>query len=217
MNEIRGDRRGASALILRRDRWPKTQRKGLILVLAVIVLLGVVGTAVGVGISLLGQQEQFDKQRESIPGEPKRIGPLVEISSGSGWSLIGWRSDRGLCLDLAVEGNSGGGCGFGVRGEPRASDVPEPDHLISVSVTDSPGNSSMIAGVVARQVERAELVLTDGSIVETQLIEAPAELQADVAFLLVRLPAGKRELLSAVVAYDKTHQVLERLELPSGN
>lgn len=217
MDEIRGDRRGASAPRLRRGRWPKPRRKGLILAFAIIVLLGVVGTAVGVGISLLSQQEQFDKQRGSIPGEPERIGPFVEITSGPGWSLVGWRSDRGICLDLAVQGNSGGGCGFGVRGEPHASNGPQPEHWISVSVSDAPGSSSVIAGVVAKQVDRVDVVLGDGSIIETQVIEAPAELQADVAFLFVRLPAEKRELLNAVVAYDRTHEVLERLELPSGN
>jgi hypothetical protein len=112
---------GASANAPRRQRaWRlRPRRTRLVLAVAIFVLLAAVGTAVGVGVNLLTQQERFDEQRERIPGGPERIGPLVEISSGPGWSLVAWRSNSGICLDFVVPMSSSGGCGFGVRGEPR--------------------------------------------------------------------------------------------------
>ena len=128
-------RPGASASAARRQRvWRlRPRRTRLVLAVAIFVLLAAVGTAVGVGVNLLTQQERFDEQRERIPGEPKRIGPLVEVASTPGWSLVASRSDRGICLDFVVWQSSSGGCGFGVRGESRDSahaSTPPPKHWI---------------------------------------------------------------------------------------
>jgi hypothetical protein len=90
-----------------------------VLALAGITLLALAGVAVSVG-SLLTQQERF---HASVPDDPKRRGPLVEITSGDNWALIGWRSDVGICLDFAIPGNSPFGCGFPVRGAKPATDA----------------------------------------------------------------------------------------------
>jgi hypothetical protein len=143
-------RPGASANAPRRQRaWKlRPRRSRLVLAVAIFVLLAVVGTAVGVGVNLLNQQERFDEQRERIPGEPKRIGPLVEITSGPGWSLVAWRSNGGICLDFVVPKSSSGGCGFGVRGEPRDTahaSAPPPTHWISGGTSSQPGAAMAVS------------------------------------------------------------------------
>lgn len=191
----------------------RPRRTRLVLAVAIFVLLAAVGTAVGVGVNLLTQQERFDEQRERIPGEPKRIGTLVEITSGPGWSLVAWRSNSGICLDFVVPMSSSGGCGFGVRGEPRDTahaSAPPPTHWISGGTSSQPGAATVIDGVVAEEVARVEVVLSNGRVLHLPVIEAPAELQANVDFFLVQVPKDKGGLVRSFIAYSEEGQVLER-------
>jgi hypothetical protein len=104
----------------RRIRRPRRTRKAVILASAAILIAALAGTAVGFGIDLIRQQEQFHTRR---PDDPKRVGPVVEITSGAQWALLAWRSEVGLCLDFAIPGNSPFGCGFPVRGAKPATDI----------------------------------------------------------------------------------------------
>jgi hypothetical protein len=196
-----------------RRAWKQRPRRiRLVLAVAIFVLLSAVGTAVGVGINLLAQQERFDEQRERIPGEPKRIGPLVEVTSAPGWSLVAWRSDSGICLDFVVPQSSGGACGFDVRGEPSDTadgSAPPAKHWISGAVTSGPGAATVIDGVVAEEVARVDVVLSNGRVVHARVIEAPTELQANVDFFLVQVP-GDAGLVRAFIAYEEAGGVLER-------
>lgn len=216
LDEIR--RPGASGNVLRLQRgWRlRPRRTRLVIALAIFVLLAAVGTAVGVGVSLLAQQERFDKQRERIPGEPKRIGPLVEITSGPGWSLTAWKSNSGMCLDFVVPKSSSGGCGFGVRGEPHDTahpGAPPPKHWISGGTSSGPGVGTVVDGVVAEEVARVEVVLADGRILDVPVLEAPPELRGDVDFFLLQVPADSGGLVRTFVAYGEEGQVLERRRL----
>src|SRR5436190_9431726 len=74
-------------------------RRPTLLAAALLMVLALAGTAVGVSVNLLAQQKWFHAQ---APDDPQRIGPLVQITSGDNWALIAWRSNRGLCLDFAV-------------------------------------------------------------------------------------------------------------------
>jgi hypothetical protein len=213
LDEIR--RPGASANVSRlRRAWRlRPRRTRLVLVVAIFVLLAAVGTAIGVGVNLLAQQERFDEQRERIPGEPKRIGPLVEIKSGPGWSLVAWRSDRGICVDFVVPQSSSGGCGFGVRGEPRDTahaSAPPPRHWVAGGTSSQPGAAIVIDGVVAEEVARVEIVLRNGRVLHPAVIEAPAELQANVDFFLIQVPEDEGSLVRSFIAYGEEGQVLER-------
>jgi hypothetical protein len=191
----------------------KPRRTRLVLALAILFLLGAAGTAIGVAVDLLAQQERFDEQREGIPGEPKRIGALVEITSGPGWSLVAWTSDSGMCLDFVVPQSSSGGCGFGVRGEPRDTArmaAPAPKHWISGATTSGPGAATVIDGVVAEEVARVDVVLSNGRVLRVPVIEAPTELRANVDFFLVQVPEDEGGLVRAFIAYDEAGGVLER-------
>jgi hypothetical protein len=217
LDEIRSPEARANVRRLQRAWRLGPRRTRLVLVLAIFVVLAVAGTAVGIGINLLAQQERFDEQRERIAGEPKRIGPLVEITSGPGWSLVAWRSDSGICLDFVVPTSSSGACGFGVRGESDATahnGAPLPKHWISGGTT-SALDTTVIDGVVAEEVARVEVVLGDGRILDAPVIEAPPELQANVDFFLLRLPADSSRPLPSdftrvFIAYNEERQVLER-------
>lgn len=213
LDEIRSPGARANVRRLQRAWRLGARRPRLVLVLAIFVLLAAAGTAVGIGINLLAQQERFDEQRERIPGEPKRIGPLVEITSGPGWSLVAWRSSSGICLDFVVPKSSSGACGFGVRGEPRDTahpSAPPPKHWISGGTSYGPGVGTVIDGVVAEAVARVEIVLGDGRIIAVRVIEAPAELRTDVDFFLLQVPGDSGGLVRAFIAYSEDGRVLER-------
>lgn len=199
-------------------------RRPMLLAAALLMLLGLVGTAVGVGVSLLAQQERFHAQ---APNDPERIGPLVEITSGDGWALIAWRSKVGLCLDFAVPDNSPFSCGFPVRGAGAPSPGMEaPVHAIAGFVSPSfllgvSDGKATTFGVAAEDVAAVKVELSDGRLVETQLFDAPPELVVDVKLFIVRLSLGALERTAAhdswygvraLRAYDGDGRLMERVE-----
>lgn len=56
---------------------------------------------------------------EEWPQHPPAQGPVEEVARGEiegrAWRLTAYRSKEGLCVDLHLRSNSGGGCGFGGR------------------------------------------------------------------------------------------------------
>jgi hypothetical protein len=206
----------------RRIRRPHRARKPLVVVLAVALLLVLAATAVGIGVDLLTQQERFHVRR---PDDPKRVGPLVEITSGDEWALIAWRSEVGICLDFAIPGNSPFGCGFPVRGAKPPTDASGsglPTHAVAGFVSGgglAGGDGKMtIFGVAAREVATVKVELRDGQVVDAPLYDAPRELVADVRFFIVRLQPAQPErgiLRSSPVraynAYDRDGKLIERV------
>jgi hypothetical protein len=194
-------------------------RKRLVLALAVFLLLTLVGTAVGVGVDLLSQQEEFHAR---LPDDPNRLGPSVEVASGNEWALIAWRSEDGVCLDFAIPGTSPFGCGFPVRGAKPATDTSgsgPPTHAVAGFF--SGGNlvggdgKATIFGVAAREVAAVKIELRDGRIIDAPLYDAPPKLDAEVRFFIVRLAPGQLERrsgnpVSAYSAYDREGQLVER-------
>lgn len=189
--------------------------------LAVATLLALAGTAVGVGISLLAQQERF---HASVPYDPQRLGPLVEITSGDSWALIGWRSEVGICLDFAIPGNSPFSCGFPVRGAKPAGDASGsglPTHAIAGffsggNLVGGDGRAT-IFGVVAREVHAVKVHLGDGRVVDAPVYDAPRALKTEVRFFIVRVPPGDlgsrlREPVIAYSAYDAEGRLIERVD-----
>jgi hypothetical protein len=206
----------------RKVRGPRRGRRRLVLALAVITLLALAGTAVGVGISLLTQQERF---HASLRDDPKRLGPLVEIASGDSWALIGWRDvDGRICLDFAVRGNSPYGCGFPVRGAKPATDGSGsglPTHAVAGFF--SGGNlvggdgKATIFGVAAHEVAAVKIELLDGRVINAPVYDAPPTLKTEVRFFIVRLRPGELERsfenpVPAYSAYDRDGMLIERVE-----
>ena len=204
-----------------RSRRASRRPTRLTVALALFSVLAAAGTAVAVGTSLLDQQERF---HASMPDDPERLGPLVEVTSGESWALIAWRSKYGICLDFAIPGNSPFGCGFAVRGAKPPSDTSGsgvPTHAVGGFV--SGGNlvggdgKATIFGVAAREVAAVEVELADGRRVEALLYDAPAELRADVKFFIVRLALPPQRLsgdgpVRAYLAYDSGGELIERVE-----
>ena len=190
----------------------------LALVAALVVLLALAGTAVGVGVSFLTQQERFHAQ---TPDDPKRVGPLVQVASGDGWALIAWRSDHGLCLDFAVPDNSPFVCGLPVRGAGSLSaGMGPPIHAVdgflsgSTLVGVSDGKATVF-GVAASDVAKVKIELADGQLVDTELFDAPAVLRTHVRLFIVRLRLGALERtveggVHAFRAYDSDGRLMER-------
>ena len=166
-------------------------RKRVVLVLAAVAIVGLAGTAIGVGIDLITQQERFHARSD----DPRRIGPLGEVVSGENWALLAWRGEAGICLDFAVPGNSAFGCGFPVRGAKPATDTSgagAPTHAVAGFVCCGPGwvggdGQTAIFGVAAREVAAVKVELRDGRVVDAPLYDAPPGLDAPVRFFLGRL------------------------------
>ena len=136
---------------------------------------------------------------------------------GDGWSLIAWRSDRGICLDFAVPGNFASGCGFPVAG---ATTSPESQpHAIAGLLTRglSADGGVGVGGLVSPAVHRVEVELADGTRVAAPLYDAPAKLATNLRFFAVnsREAASPERQVTALVAYNAGGKVLERLPLQS--
>lgn len=177
--------------------------------------------AAGVAGSLLTQQERFHAR---APDDPKRLGPLVEITSGGGWALIGWRSEVGICLDFAIPGNSPFGCDFPVRGAKPSTDASGsglPTHAVAGFFSGSNlvggDGKATIFGVAAHEVAEVKIELRDGQVISAPVYDAPPRLQTQVRFFIVRLPPGELEHrvgspVQAYSAYDETGTLIERIE-----
>lgn len=203
---------------------PRRPPKRLVLALAAAALLALAGTAVGIGVNLLTQQERF---HADLPDDPQRLGPLVEVASGDEWALIAWKSEAGICLDFAIPGNSPFGCGFPVRGAKPATDsgAGPPIHEVSGFVS-GPGlvggdAKTTIFGVAARDVATVKIELRDGRVVDAPLYDAPPELDEPLRFFIVRLPLPPIRIgnpvrnpspVRAYNAYDRNGGLLERVE-----
>jgi hypothetical protein len=199
-------------------------RRPMLVAAALLMLLGLVGTAVGLGGNLLAQQQRFHAQ---APDHPERIGPVVQITSGDGWALIAWRSKVGLCLDFAVPDNSPFSCGFPVRGAGAPSPGMEPPvHAVAGFVSGSnlvgvSDGKTTIFGAAASDVAAVKVELIDGRLIDAQLFEAPPELVDDVKLFIVRLSLGAVERTAwrdawygvrGLRGYGRDGRLMERVE-----
>lgn len=192
------------------------------LVSAVVVLLGVLGIAIPIAIA-----------DDTDPWQPA---PRIQLSDsfvlaegesfGLDWNLSTYTSNYGVCLDLVHSGassGSGGGCGFGVRGEAGPIDEnglppylsPILDEIrrgalrslgIVVTCFEDPAGT-FLYGPVADEVSLVEIRLGDGQVLGLSAIEGPE----DVDFF-VGTVTGCVDVLSAA-AENARGEVLEYLDL----
>lgn len=185
---------------------------------AIVLLLGGVGSALGVGVDLIAQQNRADKLNRD-PNYPQRNSDRVAVATTGGWTLLAWVSDQGLCLDLAVPGNAASGCGFPVRGAPVATSpriVPAPMHLISGLLASGYASDGSVAvgGPIAAAVSRVEIEFSDERVVTPTIYEAPDSLHTRIRFFLASVTPSGSSLKSVRVyrAYDSDGRLLEAYE-----
>jgi hypothetical protein len=198
----------------------KRSRKRLALALAVTALVVLAGTAVGVGVNLLAQQERFHAE---LLDDPQRLSPLVEVASGDEWALIAWESKYGICLDFAIPGNSPYSCGFPVRGQKSATDsgAGPPIHAVAGFVSGggligSDGKTT-IFGAAAPEVAAVKVELRDGRVLDAPLYDSPPELDAQLRFFIVRISLAPQvdDPVRAYRAYNRENSLIERVvDLP---
>jgi hypothetical protein len=202
-------------------RAPGTRTRLVVSLTGAILLLALGGTAIALEVvDLVDQQERF---HANAPDDPRRLGPIVEITSGDDWALIAWKSEAGLCLDFAIPGNSPFACGFPVHGAARPS--------TEVSGTDSPIHSvagfvsggglvggdgkTTIFGVAAPTVASVTIELRDGRVVKAPLYDAPAQFDVNLRFFIIRLsvppPKGESPVRS-FNAHATDGTLIERVE-----
>lgn len=201
-------------------------RRRLALAAALVLALTGVGTAFAVGARLgdLGAFFEFFDEEANHPSIPRLIGDRAVITRGEDWAFVSWRSTRGLCTSLVLSENEGGtSCGMPVVGAPRETRGPE--HLIvGGTYQGRPDDDLWVEGVVAANVSRVEVELTDGRRLQPPVYDAPAALGLDLKFFLVRTRppeygAPKVKIpelpVRAFSAYDARGRLLERLSPPA--
>lgn len=175
-----------------RRRFNARPRKRLLLALAVLTLLAVAGTAIGLSTSLLRQVERF---HANLPDDPNRIGPAVEIAGGEDWALVAWQSDNGICLDFAVPGNQAFDCDFPVRGaKPPSNTLGSglPVHAVGgfvsfAGLVGAADSETSIFGVAAPEVTSVQIELRDGRVLKPRLYDPPPALNTQLKFFITRL------------------------------
>jgi hypothetical protein len=186
-------------------------RRLLLAAAAVVLLLTLAGGGYAVGGSV------FDRWVNR--GDPKRIGERGTVAAEDEWSLQAWKSTRGICLGVTVDGEPAfSGCGMLVVGAPTDTVYEQPpnSHVIGWLLGSS-GEASYVTGPVSANVARVEVELADGSVVEADLFDTPDALDSPLRFYFlktepVRNPRDRS--VNAVVAYDDAGRRLERLAPP---
>ncbi len=209
---------------------PRRPRR-LVLAVALLAVLAIAGTAVAVGTDLLAQQKLFHERYPGGPNDPRLVGDYAYVAEGSDWALIAWKSTRGICLDYAVPANGVSGCGFPVAGSPPDQVFHnEAAHAVGYLAGSPEQNVLAVAGPIVPAAESVRVELRDGRTLDAKVYDAPAGLGTPLRFYLLRTDAALqtaavrdrsgREVqhplspVSAVSAYDRDGNLLERLEVP---
>jgi hypothetical protein len=185
---------------------------------ATALALAVTGSAIGLTVSALREVQALHRQIAERP-----LGQPVHVASGDGWSLVAWQSDQGLCVDLVVPGNGATGCGIPVIGAAKSTSsgsLNEPLHDVGYLLASGQNGQSDVAigGVVAPDVAKVQIVLTNGSQIEPQILAAPAGFDTSARFFFAHLPGspaerGDTSRIESINVYDRDGQLLERLTL----
>jgi hypothetical protein len=216
-----------------RNAFPGDRGNRWLLAAAILALVGGAGTAVAVGVNLVRQEESFyEKWIARDPHSPNLQGSFVEVVGSSDWALIAWRSDQGICLDLATPGHSASSCGFPVVGAPPDRTQPgadEPKHMVAyLAGRAEPGDLWDLAGVAAETVARVEIEMADGRTLAAPMYDAPAELGTRLRFFIQRIEVDESSLVppgepphlanvvNAFVAYHADGTLVERLPVAPG-
>lgn len=172
----------------------RAPRRSLALVIAVILLLGAVGTAVGVGVGIdfLAEQKRVDRQPWAAP-EMGAVGGRAEVTRGPDWSFMVWKAEDGLCVAYAAgtATNWARSCG---RPPDRADADPfTSSYLIALLATPSQADGAAdgrgaFVGAVTSEVARVELELADDEVLSAPTVRAPAALDTAARLFILRTP-----------------------------
>ena len=182
--------------------------------LVLIAALAALAVPLAVGAEGMFPDEMDDPALRAI--EPRRQGPEVPVASGrtpdgTGWRLTAYRSHMGLCEDLWVSGHGkGGGCGSGARGEPRGHGHRALSYATSLS--PNPKGTSFVHGPTAAGVEKVEVTLSDGRVLDLRAEPAPEALGADVRFYAAAFEGAS---VRKIAAKDAEGDVVDEFRVPA--
>lgn len=133
------------------------------------------------------------------PNHPPAKGPVETVArgeiEGETWRLTAYRSDEGVCVDLHLGSNSGGGCGFG----PLRSDLA----FSGVGWSNEFPHLAQLEGRVSKHVDRVTLRSGNDATKELPLYRSKS---FDQTFVVAFVPVNKRAVFTA---YDR-RRVLQR-------
>ncbi len=192
----------------------RSRRRRAVLVAAAFAILSLAGAGYAIGTDALNV---FDSGGGGAY-DPTRVGNRIEIATAGEWSLLAWKSTRGICLGLTRDGKpAAAGCGMPVVGAPpdQVGRQPAPTHLIGYMTIGAAGDPLLVTGPTADNVARVEIELVDGRLLEAQVYEAQAELDTPLNFYLLVDHASSvttflQQPVKALRAYDTDGALLER-------
>ena len=129
--------------------------------------------------------------------KPKQIGPKVTVFSGSGWSLVAWQSDHGLCVAFGAPGSSSAGCSH-------------PYKPIQMVLAASGGQSTRVIGSIAANVARLDVKQPSGKLVAARLSRSFKQLRTNRRFFVTQFHATARQRWM-LLAYDAHAKLLQRI------
>lgn len=178
------------------------------------VVAGLLALAVPVAVGATGIFPNFPAPDDLPEGvEPVATGQEVTITSGEtsglNWQLTANESDTGLCVNLEFPDSSGGGCGFGLIGEPNS---PGDASLSVMEETDFSSRVTFIHGPTTPEVERVTLVLDNGELLNLPTKPGPPELGSNFNFFVATVP--DIAFVATAVAKDTQGVTVDRIELP---
>jgi hypothetical protein len=133
--------------------------------------------------------------------EPRRLLTRGRFADGSGWRLFAWRGEMlEPCLSLRMRDGASGIC---------LADVAETGEGMEgyFMVTQCAGPTFLL-GAVSRSAVRVEARMSDGEIVEPELLKRPAESRVRAQYFLATIKDPLR--LKSVIAYGAAGEVVAR-------
>jgi len=188
---------------------------------ALLVFAAVVGTALALGgTDFMSEQARVDRAYWTPPAL-ERVGPRVELSRGSDWSFMAWKSKSGVCAAYAAGQVNywARTCGRepgGAAGGPHASQHLLVFGMVPTSSLGAADGRGAIFGATEPSVARVASELSDGRVISAETTSGDA-LGTDARFFIIRTalvrPSRYSAPIKAIVSYDSNGIELEHFRL----
>jgi hypothetical protein len=202
--------------------WSSHRR--LVVVAAALLSIAVIGTAVAAWnvTDFMGEQARVD-QAYWTPPPLERVGRRVELSRGSDWSFMAWKSKTGVCVAYAAGQTDYWVRACGRRPGTSVEGAHTSKYLLVFGMTPGSARGSSdgrgaIFGAVEPAVARVSIELPGGRVASAETMNGDS-LRTPARFFIIRASSLTRAThtrapISAITSYSRSGAELERF--PAG-
>jgi hypothetical protein len=162
------------------------------IMLALLAVAAVIATVVAIPIATGGSAHEDESHTN-----PQPLGAKVPVASGSfngiDWSLVLYRSDRGLCYEQGYSGAA-------VAVSATCGAIPRGRAVSAVIDRFGPGGGAtgqFVYGAVRPGVASVDVVLGSGAVLTARPVEAPSAVGSRNGFYVVGAPAAAVQVVRA--------------------